>query len=398
MSTSQLNRKTLKACIRHFTWSWHTIVMGTGAVASLVSRFHFGEGSEAVKVLTLLLFFLNLCFFSIITTATVARYYLFPELWDAMLEHPTQSLFMGAFPMGASTLINLSLTIHQTYSYGGPGFVYALWAFWWLDCAISLFIAIGMIFVMITRQQHSLGQMSALWLLPVVTLIVASSTGGLMAPALSTLDPAFSALTTTVSFNILLMGLSLALMIITVYLMRLVVHGPLDTGLILSSFIILGPLGQGGFSMLVNAQNIGHIMLPAPFNPAAIQTICLCAAWTLFSMGLIWLCIALCSVGSVLLRQRVPFSISYWGTIFPNAVFALLTVQLGEELKSPVLNYLGAIFSVLVFLLWIFVFAKTIPAVWNTSLFFSPCASTLSERTPLAVEHRSGVTTGYSST
>lgn len=195
-----------------------------------------------------------------------------------------------------------------------------------------------------TKHQHSLNQMSPLWLLPVVTLIVASSTGGLLATALAH-RPTCASLTTAVSFNLLIMGLSLALMIITVYLMRLVVHGPLDTSVIFSSFIILGPLGQGGFSMLINAQNIGRIPLPPPFSPAVIQTVCLCAAWTLWSIALVWLCIALYSVGSVVREQRIPFTVAYWGTIFPNGVFALLTVELGEVLESPTLHYLGAIFS-----------------------------------------------------
>jgi hypothetical protein len=37
-------------------------------------------------------------------------------------------------------------------------------------------------------------------------------------------------------------------MIFTIYLLRLIVHGPPDISLILSAFLILGPLGQGGFS------------------------------------------------------------------------------------------------------------------------------------------------------
>jgi tellurite resistance protein TehA-like permease len=263
--------------------------------------------------------------------------------------------------MGAATLINSALTINQTYSFAGPGFLYTLWAFWWLDCTVSLFTAVGMIFVMyavqyrifsvyslsllrMTKQQHSLGQMSALWLLPVVTLIVASSTGGLLATALAQ-HATYASLTTAVSFTLLLIGLSLALMIITVYLMRLVVYGPVDSSVILSPFIILGPLGQGGFSMLVNSQNLARIPLPVSLSPAAIQAVCFCAAWALWSTALIWLCIALCSIGSVLRRQSLPFSVAYWGTIFPNAVFALLTVELGSVLESTVLNYLGAIFS-----------------------------------------------------
>ncbi|KAJ7454757.1 voltage-dependent anion channel [Mycena latifolia] len=379
MST-QSNRKSLKNCVRHFTPAWHTIVMGTGAVSALASRFHFAQGSEAIQVVTLLFFFLNLCFFVLICGATFARYHIFPELWPAMLRHPTQSLFIGAVPMGAATLINIALVTHQNYSFAGPGFLYALWAFWWLDSAVSLLTAVGMIYVMMTKHQHSLAQMSALWLLPFVTLIVASSTGGLLAAALPA-HPAYLSLTTAVSFIMLLMGLSLALMIITVYLMRLAIHGPLDSNLILSSFIILGPLGQGGFSMLVNARNVAKLHLPASLSPDAIEAVCFCAAWVLWSMGLIWLCIAFCSIYSVCRRQSVPFSVAYWGTIFPNGVFALLTVELGVVLESPVLNYLGAIFSVLVLLLWIFVFSKTIPAVWNTTVFNSPCVLKLEEET-----------------
>ncbi|KAJ7116390.1 voltage-dependent anion channel [Mycena epipterygia] len=387
---TQTNRKSLKTCIRHFTPAWHTIVMGTGSVAALISRFHFGQGSETIKILTLLFFFLNLCFFVLICGATAARYYLFPELWPAMLRHPTQSLFIGAFAMGAATLINIALVAHQSYSFAGPGFLYTLWAFWWLDSAISLLTAVGMIYVMMTKHQHSLEQMSALWLLPMVTLIVASSTGGLLATSLAAL-PTHASLTTAVSFIMLLMGLSLALMIITVYLMRLAIHGPLDANLILSSFIILGPLGQGGFSMLVNSQNLAALRLGASLSAEAIQSVCFCVAWLLWSMGLIWLCIAFCSLYSVLHRQTVPFSVAYWGTIFPNGVFALLTVELGSVLDSPVLNYLGAIFSLLVFMLWIFVFVKTVPAVWNTSAFNSPCVLKFDEETLSSFEGHAGV-------
>ncbi|KAJ6468415.1 voltage-dependent anion channel [Mycena sanguinolenta] len=387
MTSSQLTRKTLKTCIRHFTWSWHTVVMGTGGVAGLISRFHFGQDSEAIKYLTLLFFFLNLVFFIAICSATVARYWMFPELWDAMLQHPTQSLFIGAFPMGAATLINTALTINQTYAFSGPGFLFALWAFWWLDCAVSLLTAVGMILVMVTKQQHSLGQITTLWLLPVVTLIVASSTGGLLANALEH-HPTYATLTTAVSFILLLIGLSLAGMIVTVYLMRLVLYG-LDTGLILSTFIILGPLGQGGFSFLVNGQNAARIALPAALSPAAIETAAFCCAYALWSMALMWLCIGLCSVGSVLRRQRIPFSVAYWGTIFPNALVALLTVELGVVLESRTLNYLGAILSVLVFMLWCYVFARTIPAVWNTSVFNSPCALKLDEQPLVPLEEHS---------
>ncbi|KAJ7220047.1 voltage-dependent anion channel [Mycena pura] len=379
---AQLARKNLKACIRHFTWSWHAVVMGTGSVAALVNRFHFGQDSQVIKILTLLFFFLNLLFFVLICAATVARYCMFPQLWPIMLNHPSQSLFIGAFAMGAATLINTALAIYQSYSFAGPAFLYTLWAFWWLDAAISLLTTVGMLNVMMRRQKHALGQMSSLWLLPVVTLIVASSTGGLLAAALPAHET-FVPLTTAVSFVMLLMGLSLALMIMTIYFMRLVIHGLPDASLILSSFIPLGPVGQGGFSFLINSQNLTKINLGPSLSAASIESVAFCVAWVLWSIGLIWLFIALSSIHSFLRarRQGVPFTVGYWGMIFPTGVFALLTVELGTVLESPVMNYIGAAFSILVFLLWIFVFVKTIPAVWSTDVFSSPCVTKLDEET-----------------
>lgn len=84
--------------------------------------------------------------------------------------------------------------------------------------------------------------MTAVWLLPVVTLVVASSTGGLVAKALLPHSAQFALLTATFSFVMVIIGLSFALMFITIYALRLVAYGPPDISLILSSFIVLGEL------------------------------------------------------------------------------------------------------------------------------------------------------------
>jgi tellurite resistance protein TehA-like permease len=204
-----------------------------------------------------------------------------------------------------------------------------------------------------STHHHSLTKMASLWILPMVTLIVASSTGGLLGDALCSHSVHLAIVTTAVSFTALIMGLSLALMIITVYLTRLVLHGPPDVGLILSAFIVLGPLGQGGFSLLINGQNLFellplHLGTKFPFAAATGQMLyaaCFCGAWILWSMGIAWVVIALCSIYAVLKKERIPFALSYWGIIFPNGVFALLSVQLGEVLESPFFHYFGATWS-----------------------------------------------------
>ncbi|KAH7923732.1 hypothetical protein BV22DRAFT_1014841 [Leucogyrophana mollusca] len=299
----------------HFTWAWHTVIMGTGATSALVHSFPYGHGSLAIKAITLIMFFLNLLLFVVISSATIARYAMFPEVWSVMLQHPAQSLFIGAFPMGAATLINIALVANQEWGFGGTRFLYTLWGFWMI------------------KQKHTLSKMAAVWLLPVVTLIVASSTGGLLSAELKSHSTTIALLTTGFSLTMVIIGLTLALMMITVYLARLILHGPPDADLILSAFVVLGPLGQGGFSLL---------------------------------------------------EGNIPFSLAYWGLVFPNGVYALLSVQLGAVLNSGFFRVFGAIWSVIVFILWLSISIRTIPAVLDRSIFNAPYLAAVPSLLPFA--------------
>jgi tellurite resistance protein TehA-like permease len=52
---------------------------------------------------------------------------------------------------------------------------------WWLDVAMSLACGVLIPYMMFTRQEHSIDQMTAVWLLPVVAAEVAAASGGLLA-------------------------------------------------------------------------------------------------------------------------------------------------------------------------------------------------------------------------
>ncbi|KAG1751529.1 voltage-dependent anion channel [Suillus paluster] len=374
-------RKSWKECIQNFTWAWHTVIMGTGATSALVHAFPYGNGSPAIKVATLIIFFLNLLLFVFFTGATIARYVMFPDIWLKMIRHPTQGLFMGAFPMGAATLINIALVAHQEWNFGGIGFLYTLWGCWWLDSIVSYLIAFGMLHAMMVEQKHTLESVNTLWLFPVVTLIVASSTGGLLSTALKAQSMKFAIWTALFSLTMVFIGLSLALMVITIYLARLIANGPPEKPLVLSAFLASGSLSQGGYSLIINGQNLSEILplyVPGTFPEVAaagqmVFSFCFCGAYILWSMGICWIIISSSSIFSVLKKEgSIPFSITYQGLIFPNAVFALLSVQLGNVLNSGFFHGFGAAWTVIVFILWLSIFARTIPAVIDRSIFVAP--------------------------
>ena len=171
-----------------------------------------------------------------------------------------------------------------------------------------------------------------MWLLPVVTLIVASSSGGVLCRAIKVYSHLHALQTLTVSVFLVTIGLSLALMILTIYLMRLIIHGlPRGTST-LSVFLPLGPTGQSGYAILLIGQNINNI-LPFPSQSnflnsstvgAAVEMISICVSFLLWSLATMWILYALLAVYSGLRQSRVVFKVSFWGLVFPNVTTLFL--------------------------------------------------------------------------
>ena len=123
--------------------------MGTGAVSILFHNYPYANDSITMKVFTYIFFFLNLAFFLIFNVLTAARYIIFPDIWSIMIRHPVQSLYIGCYPMGAATLINIGVgLLYEQYDFGGRAFLYFLWGCWWIDVIISFVCAFAVVHIM----------------------------------------------------------------------------------------------------------------------------------------------------------------------------------------------------------------------------------------------------------
>jgi len=177
--------------------------------------------------------------------------------------------------------------------------------------------------------------MTAVWLLPVVTVIVASSSGGVLSHALEDVSPSHALFTVTFSAFLVTIGISLATMMLTIYLLRLIIYGLPPTATIISVFLPLGPTGQAGFSILLIGQSY-KALLPVDnvnsigSNPSTtgeiVHIVCICLAFVLWSFATMWLLYALLAVLDVLRSARVPFKVPFWGLIFPNVCRNLTSI------------------------------------------------------------------------
>ncbi|KAF8070179.1 voltage-dependent anion channel [Lyophyllum atratum] len=335
-----------------------------------------------MNALSLAFFFLNLILFVLLTTITIMRYTSYPHTWITMLRDPNSSLYTGCLPMGVTTLINVAVdVINVDFAFGGSQFLYFIWAVWWVDVAISLVCCWGMVHIMTTTHKHSLQAMTSAWLLPVVTLTVAASSGGVLALALQKYSPLHALITVTVAVFMVTIGLTLALMIITIYLLRLIAYGLPPGQSIISVFLPLGPTAQSGYAVLLIGQNF-KALLPLDHGSSdflrsinageVIDVVCVCVAFLLWSLAVMTIVFALLGIVDTLRQTRVPFGLSFWGLVFPNGVFANLTINLSVTLDSKFLRVLGAIYAIATFIVWIFVATRTLALVYDRTIFEVP--------------------------
>ncbi len=181
--------------------------------------------------------------------------------------------------------------------------------------------------------------MTAALLLPVVPSVVAAASGGVVAAILPI--PSHAQATLVTAYALWGLGEVFSFFIMGVYFLRLQIHDLPPREVIVSVFLPIGPLGQGGFAI----QQLGRValqVLPATdvFGDAALSaaagtvlyTLGILAGFMLWGAALGWLAFAVISIATT---KSFPFNMGWWGLVFPLGVLASCTSALGTELSSP---------------------------------------------------------------
>jgi tellurite resistance protein TehA-like permease len=222
----------------------------------------------------------------------------------------------------------------------GTWLVYVAWAFWWFDVLLSMATAITMPFIVMHRHKPGLSNTNAALLLPIVPTVVAAATGGIVADALP--HPGHALTTLVASYVLWGIGECLSACVLALYFHRLTVHSLPPKEVIVSVFLPVGPLGQGGFGI----QQLGNVavkLLPqtSAFKAAGVDVVrCAEALYVLgvflgmlmWGFALVWVCFALISLATI---RDFPFNMGWWGFTFPLGVWAtctnMLAINLGSE-------------------------------------------------------------------
>ena len=360
--------------IRQFTPNWFAATMGTGVLALALAQLPVANAGLFAVAEALWLF--NIFLFVLFTVLYAARWVLFFDEARRIFGHSTVSMFFGTIPMGLATIINGFLVFGLPR--WGEGVIHIVEVLWWLDVAMSLACGVLIPFMMFTRQQHSIDQMTAVWLLPVVAAEVAAASGGLLAPHLAEAHSQLVVLVT--SYVLWAFSLPVAFSILTILLLRMALHKLPHENMAASSWLALGPIGTGALGMLLLGGDAPAIFaangLPGIGEMAA--GLGLVAGITLWGFGLWWMLIALLVTGRYL-RAGIPFNLGWWGFTFPLGVYSLATLKLASTLNLTFFSIFGCVLVALLVVMWLIVANRTVRGAWRGELFVSPCIAGLNK-------------------
>ncbi|KQB54994.1 C4-dicarboxylate ABC transporter [Pseudomonas endophytica] len=358
--------------IRQFTPNWFAVTMGTGVLALALAQL---PGKiPGVQAVAQALWLFNIGLFVLFSVLYGARWVLYYHEARRIFGHSTVSMFFGTIPMGLATIINGFLLFGVAR--WGTEMVHVAYLLWWLDVAMSLAFGVMIPYMMFTRQAHSIDQMTAVWLLPVVAAEVAAASGGLLAPHL--VDPVMQFHVLITSYVLWAFSVPVAFSILTILMLRMALHKLPHENMAASSWLALGPIGTGALGMLLLGADSPSIFAANGFARIGeiAEGLGLISGIALWGFGLWWMLMAVL-ITTRYLREGIPFNLGWWGFTFPLGVYALATLRLGHVLQLSFFDVVGSLLVLMLILMWCIVGSRTLKGAWRGELFVSPCIAEL---------------------
>lgn len=361
--------------IRQFTPNWFTVNMGTGVVCILL--LHFPYFNQELFLFGRILWIFNIILFSLFSLIYFLRWIIFYHEAKRIFQDNSMLFFLGAIPMGFSTIISGLLTYGRTLF--GPNVVMVSEYFWYFNAFLAILVSLFVAMMMFTRQNHALNSMTAIWLLPIVAAEVVASTGGTL---LAYLEPGEQAFRILIA-SYVLWGMSVlpAFSVLTILFLRMALHRLPEQQVAISGCLALGPIGTGALALLSLGKQATPVLQHSPLMMMGdlLHYFGIISALILLGFGIWWFAVAIAGILRQL-KQGLTFSLGWWGLTFPIGVYALAIIELAQQLNLMMLATVGWVLASVVILLWLLVIYKTIRGAYQGHLFFSPCIQGLQEK------------------
>ncbi|MET9762971.1 TDT family transporter [Streptomyces sp. NPDC006372] len=295
--------------VRHLGPNWYATVMGTAVVATA------GAGLPpqvpGLRGVLVGVWAVSLVVLLVLLGARAAHWLRHRDRARAHLLDPATAPFYGCLAMALPAVGGGALTVGRDWT--GAGAAVALGAvLFGAGAVIGPAVAVAVPYLMAVRHRVEPGQVTPVWLLPLVAPMVPAAVGPRLVPRLPPGQPR----ETLLLLCFALFGLSLlaTLALLPLVLGRLLTGEPLPLALTPTLFLVLGPLGQSTTAVGAFA-DVAPGVVPEPYAEG-FGVLAVLYGVPVMGFALLWSCFAT----ALLLRARrhgMRFSMTWWSFTFP---------------------------------------------------------------------------------
>ena len=160
------------------------------------------------------------------------------------------------------------------------------------------------------------------------------------------------------------LGIFVSMIMYPLYLGRLMGDGLPAIDLRPGMFISVGPPAFTSLALIGMANSLPsnyNFLSTHPLSTEVLQTMALFTACFLWALGFWFFCISAISCVSGL--RNMSFHLTWWAFVFPNVGFTIATIDIGTQFQSQGILWVGSAMTILLVVIWCFVFLNHINAV-----------------------------------
>lgn len=340
---------SLRERISHFTWAWFTLTMSTGGISNLLNAQPHGFTGLVTIGKIIFIFFIVLLLFNL--TMITLRFVLNPGALKSSLTHPTESLF---FP---TMWLSFAVLLLNIQAFGvpatGPWLLTTMRVLFWIYVACTLIVGIGHYYTLFSAGKHmSIHSMTPSWILPIFPVMLSGSIAG----SISSEQPPEHRLTIIVA-GLACQGLGflIAFIMTALFLGRLMVDGLPAPKLRPGMFMVVGPPSFTVLALIGMSNSIPQGYAYFARHPLAMDVLQpLALVFSIFLWLFAFFFFAISTVACLEEIRAASWSLICWATVFPNVGFTLATINIGNQLESEGIKWVGSIMTILLVAMWLF--------------------------------------------
>jgi tellurite resistance protein TehA-like permease len=280
---------------------------------------------------------------------------LHPTHFRRSLTNPTEAFFISAFLLSICILLCCTQLYGLTHGPCGPWLTTTLRILYWIYAALSLcHTTFQFNLFMHNARTHKPIPFSPSWFLTGYAAMLTGTVASIIAGS----QPAGSRVPILVSGVMYQgFGFALSMLLIGVYVMQLMEKGypppPVRPGMFI-------PVGTPAYTIIAFIglaraipEDYGYFATH-PSAAGTLQTLALIVGIALWVFTF-WLC-AVAVVGCVFAFRthgKMKFALPWWAFVFPNVGFTVATIDLGREMGSEGVLWVGSAMTVALVIVWL---------------------------------------------